>query len=132
MPMKKFQVTFKSKKTAHPLGDVEHEYFIVSTTKKLAAKIGLESLKEQDPSNYELYKAPVISVVDTQSVTTAPSKEESIPELTAESIPESILEPESDAEIEYFYETGTYDMPNFIYHSANGISSSMVKKPVNQ
>ncbi len=46
--------------------------------------------------------------------------------------PEAVLEPEAEVEEEpvekVIFENGTYDMPNFVYHQSEGISSSMVKK----
>ena len=147
--IKKFNVLFKSKKTVHPLGDVEHEYIVSAATKKNAGEQGLDLLLKDEPDAISFYKSPVVSRIEATKPELEPELEpepelKPEPELEPEPEPEPEIKPdklkldekkpkEEEAEkaltiTESEFGVGRYDIPNNIYHGANGISSSMLKK----
>ena len=116
--MKTFEVTFNSKKTQHPEGELQHVFEVQETTKRKAAAVAMDALMDTDPENVSCYKSPKITVVETKEIKPEPEPEP---------------EPKPDLELEPTKPTlslknGTYDMPSAVYHSANGVSSSMIKK----
>ena len=151
MTIKKFNAVFKSKKITHPEGDVQREYIVVSSTKTNAAKLAWQKLEADEPDTVEFYKQPKLTVIeeaktgnnaelinDNEPMPVAEDVQDSViepepetepePEKEPVTEPEEVPEPEEEPEPEYHFDNGHYDMPSHVYHNANGISSSMVKK----
>ncbi len=175
MAVKNYEVTFRSKKTVHPDGDVQRRYHVSTSTKGMAQIIGKGKLEEDEPDTFTFFKAPIAVIIEETA-------QEPMPEITEEfeEAPERLATPDEIADAEYLqadmdeelaeqddtegpiiepdpippqnpelgsgvepmeeqteeteitekiiFENGTYDMPNYVYHLSEGISSSMVKK----
>ena len=154
MAIKKFRVTFKSKKTIHPEGEVVKNFVVEATTKTSAVAKAKDELLDVEPLHFDMYKAGVATLIEEgefteleeqtdigsepvaepESKPQTDSEPDSEPELVLEQEPEEKLEPVAEAEekpqeiVQPIFECGSYDMPNFVYHASDGISSSMVKK----
>ncbi len=63
MAVKNFEVTFRSKKTVHPEGDVERKYLVSTTTKGMAQMVAKGKLEEDEPDTFTFYKAPKATIV---------------------------------------------------------------------